>query len=227
MKKIILILTTVLLLQGCSFSDKKNYDQKVAQYESFYKTILDNDSFSNKSPFFEVQAKMDKADEVYVYEIIVDDARIAMYDVKIMVVEDQKDYNEEEKMMPSAGIFDDQVYNVIPNQSRIGKGYMSGFQLLGETSSDKVNLQIIVTFNDYRKLNTYREFLEFDLEYPEKDNKEDKEDIEDIDETEVSKDEEVKEEIIEDEDAEDEVTEDIDSEIETETETEVESDKEE
>lgn len=167
MKKLLIILTTVLLLQGCSFSDKKNYDIKVERYQSFYQTILDHGTFASSSPYFAIDAKMDKVDEGYVYEIIVDDARVAMYDVQIMVVENQKEYNEEEKMMPSAGIFDDQIYNVIPNQSRVESGFMSGFQLLGETDSDKIKLQILVTFNDYRKLNTFREFIEFDLQYGE------------------------------------------------------------
>lgn len=167
MKKLILILTSVLLLQGCSFSDKQNYSKKVEQYESYYQTVLDNDKFSDSSPYFAIKVDMDKVDEGYVYEIIVDEAKIAMYDVKIMVVENRKDYNDEDKMMPSAGIFDDQVYNVIPNQSRIEKGYMSGFQLLGETNEDAINLEVLVIFNDYRKLNTYREFMEFDLKYGE------------------------------------------------------------
>lgn len=165
MKKIILFLTTVLLLQGCSFSDKKNYAQKVELYESYYQTVLDNDKFTDSSPFFSINAEMDKIPEGYVYEIILDDAKVAMYDVKIMVVENGKNYNEEEKMMPSAGIFNDQIYNVIPNQSRVEEGYMSGFQLLGETNADKIKLDVLVIFNDYRKLNTYREFITFDLKY--------------------------------------------------------------
>ena len=165
MKKIILFLTTVLLLQGCSFSDKKNYAQKVELYESYYQTVLDNDKFTDSSPFFSINAEMDKIPEGYVYEIILDDAKVAMYDVKIMVVENGKNYDEEEKMMPSAGIFNDQIYNVIPNQSRIEEGYMSGFQLLGETNADKIKLDVLVIFNDYRKLNTYREFITFDLKY--------------------------------------------------------------
>lgn len=163
MKKITLILLATLLLQGCSFSDKKQYKEKAGQYESYYKSILNNDKFESTSPYFAIKADIAKIDGGYAYEIIVDDAKVAMYDVKIMVVENQKDYNDEERMMPSAGIFDEQVYNVIPNQSRVEKGYMSGFQLLGEIDQPEVNLEILVVFNDYRKLNTYREFIEFNL----------------------------------------------------------------
>lgn len=193
MKKIILILTSVLLLQGCSFSDKQNYSKKVEQYESYYQTVLDNDKFSDNSPYFSIKVEMDKVDEGYVYEIIVDDAKIAMYDVKIMVVENRKDYSEEDKMMPTAGIFDDQIYNVIPNQSRIEKGYMSGFQLLGETNEDTINLEVLVIFNDYRKLNTYREFLEFDLKYGEEEVEEESEVSEEEVETETEETDEAEE----------------------------------
>lgn len=182
MKKLIIIVLTALLIQGCSFSDKKQYQEKVELYESYYKSILNNDKFASNSEHFAVQADIDKVDEGYVYEIIIDDAKIAMYDVKVMVVEDQKDFNEEEKMMPSAGIFDEKIYNIIPNQSNVEKGYMSGFQLLGEAATDTISLEILVIFNDYRKLNTYREFISFDLEYKDPKDKEedkDKEEVED------------------------------------------------
>ena len=172
MKKILLIFVTAMLLQGCSFSDKKLYKEKVVQYESYYNSILNNDKFDTSSPYFEINADIAKVDGGYAYEIIVDEAKVAMYDVKIMVVENQKDYNDEERMMPSAGIFDEQVYNVIPNQARVEKSYMSGFQLLGEIDQPEVELEILVVFNDYRKLNTYREFIEFDLDANAKKNEE-------------------------------------------------------
>lgn len=169
MKKLLIVFLSALLLQACSFSDKKDYKEKEELYESYYKSILDQDKFNSDSPHFSIKATMDKVDLGYVYEIIVDNPKIAMYDVKIMVVEDSKDFEEVEKMMPSAGILDEQVYNVLPNQSNIEKGYMSGFQLLGEVPDKKVSLEVLVVFNDYRKLNTYKEFISFDLEYKDPD----------------------------------------------------------
>lgn len=208
MKKLIVILTLMFLVQGCSISDKRNYSKKVEQYESYYQTVLDSDKFSSKSPYFSIQAEMDKVAGGYVYEIIVDEAKVAMYDVKIMVVEDRKDFDAEEKMMPSAGVFDDKVYNVLPNQVRVDKGYMNGFQLLGEIPSDSINLEILVIFNDYRKLNTYREFFEFDLEYEDPktkdEDKETDEETEDKEKDEETEDEETDEETTEEETNDDE-----------------------
>ncbi|CAM3664724.1 hypothetical protein ERUR111494_05875 [Erysipelothrix urinaevulpis] len=176
MKKIVLMLLVVVLLQGCSLSKGKEYNEQVLQYQSYYQTVLDNDKFSDSSPYFAIDAKIGKQGEQYVYEIIVDDPKIAMYDIKIMVVEDKKNYNAEDKMMPNAGIFEKEPYNMIPNQERVSENYMNGFKLLGEINQPKVNIQVIVSFTDNRKLNTYREFLEFDLEYEEpkkEDNKKD------------------------------------------------------
>ncbi len=189
MKRLVLILLTLVLLQGCSLSEKRDYTERVLQYESYYQSILDNDKFKKESPFFNVDAKIEKKGETYVYEIIVDEAKVAMYDVKIMVVENKKGYNSEEKMMPSAGILEKNPYNMIPNQSRQNKNYVNGFQLLGEVDKDAVNIQMLVVFNDYRKLNVHREFLEFDLKYEDPKSKE-KQDEKKEDKKEESKKEE-------------------------------------
>mgnify|MGYP007126630460 FL=1 len=91
--------------------------------------------------------------------------------------------------MPSAGILEKNPYNMIPNQSRQNKNYVNGFQLLGEVDKDAVNIQMLVVFNDYRKLNVHREFLEFDLKYEDPKSKE-KQDEKKEDKKEESKKEE-------------------------------------
>lgn len=169
MKKISILILILFLIQGCSITEKKERNDSVELYHTYYNAILDQDKFSKDSPYFSISASIDEVKDEYVYEVIVDDAKIAMYDVKILVVENQKQYDKENKMMPSAGIFDDKTYKLIPNQSRTEEGYVSGFQLLGELDEDHVDLDILVIFTDYRKLETYREFIEFTLDLNEVD----------------------------------------------------------
>lgn len=169
MKKILLVLGIfVLMLQGCSVGNRKDYTEKVKQYQAYYETILDQDKFQKSSRYFDIRADFQKVKDEYVYEVIVDNPKIAMYDVKILVIEDDTEFNEDE-FMPVVGIFENKEFHLIPGQVRNEAGYMSGFQLLGETKNPQVKLKVLVSFNDYRKLETYYEFIE--IEFDEKEEK--------------------------------------------------------
>ena len=163
MKKFLTLIVLALLVTGCSFGEKSLYAEKVKRYESSWKAILDQDKFVASSPYFNVKATMGKKGDGYVYEIVVDQPRISLYEVEVVVVANNEPYNKE-TMMPSAGIFDGQ-YSMIPNQTDTEKSFVGGFQLNGETSQSTVNLKILVSWKDYSHLETTREFLEFNLEY--------------------------------------------------------------
>lgn len=173
MKKTILVLLITLILTGCSVGGKKDYTDKVQQYQSYYETVLDQDKFKKSSDFFNIEAKIDQSDKEYFYEVVINEPQIAMYDVKVLIVENKENYSDE-VMQPTVGIFESQSYNLIPGQVNQDKGFMNGIQLLKDIKEPNVQLQIIVSFTDYRKLETFQEFIEFDLKY-EDDKKEEKE----------------------------------------------------
>ena len=180
MKKVILYLLLTLILTGCSVGGRKDYTEKVQQYQSYYETILDQDKFEETSKFFDIKAEIGKSTDGYFYEVIIENAEIAMYDVKVLVVENKENFTDE-AMQPSVGIFEAQPYNLVPGQVRKDKGYMNGFQLLKDISEPKVKLQVLVSFSDYRKLETFQEFIEFDLEYEQEKPKEEEKEKEEND----------------------------------------------
>ena len=182
MKKTILVLLITLLLNGCSVGGKKDYTEKVQQYQSYYETVLDQDKFAKSSDFFNIQAKIDQSSEGYFYEVLINEPQIAMYDVKVLIVENKENYSDE-VMQPTVGIFETQSYNLVPGQINQDKGFMNGIQLLKDIKEPTVQLQVIVSFTDYRKIETFQEFIEFDLKYEAP--KEEKEEQKTEDETEA------------------------------------------
>ena len=56
---------------------------------------------------------------------------------------------------------------MLPFQSRKEKNFVSGMQLSGISQTPKFSLNILVTWKDYSKTNTYRAFFNYDYEYTE------------------------------------------------------------
>lgn len=171
MKKISLIVLVLFLLSACGSKKAAVYEEKVKLYQSYWNTIQDQPKYQKSSSNFSIVATIEAIEKVadeasdgeglsaFKYDVIVDAARIAMYDVEILVVEGEEAY-QDEKMMPSLGIFDDSTYHLIPNQSRHEKGYQSGFKLSGENDTSDLKLHIIVTWKNYTRSESFKEFFE-------------------------------------------------------------------
>lgn len=159
MKKTSLIVLVLLILTGCGSNKAAIYDEKVKLYQSYWSAIQDQTKYQQTSNNFNIATSMIKAESGYQYDVILDQARIAMYDVEILIVEGEDPYHDE-KMMPSIGIFDDVKYHLVPNQSRPDKSFQSGFKLSGEYDSEELTLHMIVTWRNYSRSEMYREYFE-------------------------------------------------------------------
>lgn len=156
--KTILILFT-LFLTSCS--KKELIEENLITYETHWNTILNTSSFLSNSNNFDIEAELFKTDNVYEYVIVVDNPQTAMYEVEIVVIEDKKNYSSMEEMLPSAGIFENS-FNLIPNQVRNDKGFKEGAALVRQNyKEDTVNLQVLVAWKNYTRLESFREVFEF------------------------------------------------------------------
>ncbi len=156
MKKwILIILISFCVMTGCS--DTSSYAQ-IDIYKNYYQAISEMTKFEEESDYYTLSGEIQQSDSgTYLYYIILDDPKIAMYDVVMMAVENHIAYESSVKMMPSIGIFDD-TYSLIPNQVNKEAGYAKGIVISGETDSESVSLNLVVEWKDKNKAITSRIF---------------------------------------------------------------------
>ncbi len=165
LRKITMIML-ILLMSGCAFdSDKYLSKENYARYQAYYTSIFDNDRFLAFSDAFDIEIAFNKIQDKYRYDIIIDNPSIAMYDIEVMVVENDVSFERADKMMPNFGIFETKDVNMIPFQIDVEKGYVKGIILSGMVDVSVVELKIMVAWRDYAKLNATREFFIRNLDY--------------------------------------------------------------
>lgn len=177
-----------MILTSCSQFDSRLEKESLILYETYWKSLLNETQFASESRNFDIHAEIVEGEDGYDYYITVDKPKIAMYDIEIVVVEDKKSFNSVEEMLPSAGIFE-KKFNLVPNQSRKEKGFMEGAALVRyDLASPEVDLQILVSWKNYTKLEDFKEVFEFNLNYEQE--KEDDIEEDDIEEDDIKEEEE-------------------------------------
>lgn len=159
MKKIGILVLVLILLQGCS-SKSSLYEEKVKLYKSYWSAILDQNKYQKSSSNFSIKAAIAPLETgQFEYTVIIDNARVAMYDVEILVLENDDAYHED-KMMPNSGILNEGVYHMIPNQSRTDHEYQSGFRLVGEFEEEDLTLHVLVSWKNFSRNASFKEYFE-------------------------------------------------------------------
>ena len=86
-----------------------------------------------------------------------------MYDVVLMGDENNIEYSEAKKMMPSIGLLSDK-YSLIPFQSNSEKNYVKGLVISGESKEASVQLKLLVEWSNRLRDKQYREFFDITLD---------------------------------------------------------------
>lgn len=156
MKKILIYLIVATFLVACGGNEISKTEY--LNYISYYNAILDNDKFSSKSEYYNIEcSKHTLATDEFRYDVILDSPKVAMYNVEILVVYDDTILNETE-MMPSYGIFEDENVNLIPFQA-VDEDYPKGVIVSGKTDYDTNEVLVLVLWQDVGNSNTYREYI--------------------------------------------------------------------
>lgn len=159
MRKIILLFL-VLSLFGCT-SSKENTKERdsITKYESYLTTLVEQDRFTDSSYYYDISAYLNKlSDGTTRYDVIIENPQVAMYDVEVLVVESTAKRSDT-LIYPCVGIFEEDYYTMIPFQKNEAQGYVEAFLLSGISVREEPVLNVLVTWKDYSKLNTYREFV--------------------------------------------------------------------
>lgn len=129
------------------------------KYETYLTSLIEQDRFLDGSHYFSVSSVFNPMDDGTVrYDVFIENAQVAMYSVEILVIEN-KAKRTDAMIYPCVGIFEHEDYTMVPFQKNEAQGYVEGFQLTGISQQEQPTLNILVTWKDYAKLNTYREFI--------------------------------------------------------------------
>jgi len=166
MKKILAILL-VLLLTACSTS--KSYDSKTEtnpddRYLDMVSLVHDNmATASTSSKNFDIEFEITQINDGYRYYCVIDNPKVAMYDVEAIAIE--PDVNYRKVMAANIGIFDEKVYNMIPGQVDVDKGYVSGISISGISEKPETTVYVLVQWKNKDLSVTSREYIKADLKY--------------------------------------------------------------
>lgn len=146
MKKIMIWLFVLCLLAGCTTERNMNEEMN-NRYENYIELIINNKSVSSDQIPFQYSLDILKTKEgSYIYELAIHDPLIAMYDVEMIAV----DINAmtADFIAPSIGVVEDEVFNMLPFQSDINKGFYPGLAINGITNKDSITLDVLVVYKD-------------------------------------------------------------------------------
>jgi hypothetical protein len=161
-KKFVLALVSLIALSGCA--SNAALDVAYENYRIHYQSILNNPIFVRESNYFNIEATIELlSDGAFRYDIFIDEPRVAMYDVEVLVIVDEGLLVISDQMMPSVGIFEDQTYHLIPFQVNAERGFYRGFNLNGVVQREPIDLKILVMWKDYFKIRNFREYVAFEL----------------------------------------------------------------
>ena len=162
MKKLSALFLSLLLLAGCSNAASQE-KLKIETYKTMYTDILNASAFKTSSDYFSVSASInDMGNGTYRYDVIVDEAKVAMYDVEILLIQDDGSLVISDKMMPSVGIFEGLTYYMIPYQANAEANYVKGFGLNGISSLVPIRLKMVVRWKD-AQTKAFEEYFQFTL----------------------------------------------------------------
>ena len=170
LKKLMVCLLILVTLCGCKNTNTRQLDEeKYNAYLANYQAILDYEDKKTESSHFNIQLVCNKLkDGNYRYDLIVDNPRVSMCDLMILMVEENLSLViDTSKMMPSVGIFETESTNMLPNQSATEKGYVKGVNLSLISSESTLRVGVLVAYSNMEKTTTTREYFSLVASYEE------------------------------------------------------------
>lgn len=155
-KKIISILLVVFLLSACS-SDSTINKSASERYNSMIEQLSSRTDFKSTSEYFDISFDIASIENGYRFYISIDEPKVAMYNIEAIAIEANVDYSN--IMAANIGLFEDEKYSLIPNQSYADKGFVKGVNISGTSENANPTLYVLVVWSNKDLSVTKREFI--------------------------------------------------------------------
>ena len=156
------LLAGLIILSSCSTADEDTTTSSEYYYDML-DLLISVESFSSEPVYYDITVDMAKVDDGYHYYVIVDNAKIAMYNIQVMAIVAGEDYSE--TMAANVGIFEGVSYTMIPNQTNVDDGYVAGLSISGLTDEAEATIDVIVRYSTSDMQTVIREYYRYTVTY--------------------------------------------------------------
>ncbi len=156
-----MLAAALILLCSCSAGDEDTTTTE--RYYDMLELLIDVQSFSAEPVYYDLTVELVQIEDGYRYYVIVDNAKIAMYNIQVMAIVTGEDYSE--TMAPNVGIFEGVSYNMIPNQTNVDAGYVAGLSISGLTDESEATIDILVRYQTGNYETVIREYYRYTVTY--------------------------------------------------------------
>ena len=152
-------------MSGCSIINKQESEESTSRYNYLIDMLKEHSNFASSSSYFDIDVEMASINGGYRYYVIIDNPKLAMYDIELLAIEPEKDYSQ--TMAATVGIFDEKEYHMIPNQANVEEGFVKGLVASGTTDHAEVILRIYVQFKNSDYTTVHNEYIQLACKYEE------------------------------------------------------------
>lgn len=158
MKKILLVIMSLLILTGCSNENKEVEidDKYYKQYQKYEEKLNEAKDFETEITDFSIRLVVNETDQnEYRYDVIIDSPNVNMYYLQAIA----KVENDENNSLPTLGVLEENSFSLVPNVIDKEKGIYKGVNLSGITNKSEFNVYVYLTYylseNDTKKVERY------------------------------------------------------------------------
>jgi len=139
MKKMLIFIFCCFLIIGCS--SQKNLQQEQFDLYNDIKQQLISLKTNDQEYDFSIRVIFSKLDEEYRYDVVIDEPKVNMYQIRAMCYASEND----QQMCPTIGLFDEEVFHLKKDYIDKTKGFYKGVQLSG-TSDQIIPVRVYVSY---------------------------------------------------------------------------------
>lgn len=143
MKKILVLFISIIFLVGCKSNNNDDWDD----YYHYYHKLVSAKKFEDNLDECSIKLIVNEIDNDYRYDIIIDEPKIEMNNIKVIAFIDKN-----EKNIPSLGLLETDTFSLKPNFVDKNKGYYKGINLSGITSKSDFIVKVYFTYENNEKI---------------------------------------------------------------------------
>ncbi len=163
MKKLLILILSLFLITGCSNESATTSGSDDRYYDMLHQ--LENVQNFNSAPiYYNLTVELSEVEGGYRFFVIIDEPKIAMYNIQMMAIVEGGDYSE--TMAANVGIFETTTYTMIPNQTKPEDGYVAGMSISGLTSDNPCTLDIMIRYETQDRETVTRDYYRIEVAYP-------------------------------------------------------------